>query len=241
MDQQIEQTPTCSFFTNKYNRLQNQDNLPSSAGLQLSPKFQAKIGLFISFFALAASFEVLLASSIGKSAFPNDSAVSDFLTKPLSKGHQHFTNGSIVGMVFFFLSLMILAYFINKLYRKLESSEQAYRPHGIKFFESKICVIKEKYGFKIREFYEKCAIDPTKKSLAVIVETGEEIRYVGIPYVQYTSNNWCGYVLQEEIDKLIDAGRLPKNCYYAHFIIMPIESCFNLQNDNLYAEGMMIS
>ncbi len=227
-----EKTPLRQGFFGEHTRLENHNNPSKGASFQSSSKCKSKIGLFLSFLALSASLEILLTSSLDKNALPGGDSVvvvNEFLTNTLNSNYKHFTYGTVVGVAGFALSLIALVCFLKILSKKLD--KQAYRPHGIRFFESGIDVVKAQGGFKTHEYFELCGINPKTQTLAIIVQTNSDKMYVGIPHDQYEKNNWCGYILQEEIDKLINKGLLPEKCYYDHFIIVPVEKCFNLNKD----------
>jgi hypothetical protein len=76
----------------------------------------SKKGLIISILVALASMEIMLASSIGQSAFPSaPNIVNSSLTHPLHSGHAHFTAGTLIGLVGLILSILAFMYFVKKL------------------------------------------------------------------------------------------------------------------------------
>lgn len=90
---------------------------------KLKPSSALKIGIVASGVAIVASIELMVASAIGISAFPQDpNFLNGYLTYPLQQNNIHLTNGTLLGIVGLVLSLIAFIY-LTKKFRSLRKSE----------------------------------------------------------------------------------------------------------------------
>lgn len=90
---------------------------------KLKPSPILKIGMIVSGVAIVASIELLVASTIGISAFPQDpNSLNSYLIHPLQQNNIHLTNGTLLGIVGLVLSLITFIY-LTKKFRSLNESE----------------------------------------------------------------------------------------------------------------------
>ncbi len=217
-----EKTPLPQRFFGEHTRLENHNNSPSDGtGFQSSSKCKSKIGLFVSFLALSASLEILLTSSLGKNAFPGGDSVvvvNEFLTNTLNSSYKHFTNGTVIGMIGFLLSLVVLAYFLRRIYPKNTEKVdpiQACRPKNA--FSLSRPALKT-----VQELYRCEGINPDYWTYAGVPEDSGGRLYLGIPFEQYKNISW-----EEALEKELQI-HAPQYKGFHDYMIVPVKYCKNL-------------